>query len=245
MPGVAPRDAKYDLSFAVRRELVRRSRYLHKNSGFVRELVGNMAIYATGDGIRPQAQSPDPAWNRLAEDYFKQWSARCEITGRFSFEECQSLVCRGMDVDGEYFVLKTRDRLGYPSLQLIEAHRVGDLVLSTDTTDGLLLDEWGAPYAYRVIEDSSFPANYTEINTRDVPASQIMHVFEPEYASAVRNAPTIQHSINHVLDEMELIALEKHAVKDNCDVTRVLKTERGEIDDNDFSLDRHIQDCRW
>ena len=56
-------------------------------------------------------------------------------------------------------------------------------------------------------------------------------------ASAVRNAPTLQHSINHLLDEMELIALEKHAVKDNCDISRVLKTERGELyEDGDFSI---------
>ena len=64
IPGVPPGDAKRDLSPSVRTELVRRSRYLHKNSGFVRELVGNMAIYSTGDGIKPQAQSADPAWNR-------------------------------------------------------------------------------------------------------------------------------------------------------------------------------------
>ena len=50
MPGASPGDAKRDLSPGVRSELVRRSRYLHKNSGFVRELVGNMAIYSTGDG---------------------------------------------------------------------------------------------------------------------------------------------------------------------------------------------------
>lgn len=31
---------------------------------------------------------------------------------------------------------------------------------------------------------------------------------------------------------MELPALEKHAVKDNADVSRILKTARGEIDDN-------------
>ena len=40
----------------------------------------------------------------------------------------------------------------------------------------------------------------------------------------MRSHPTIQHSINHVLDEMELLALEKHAVKDNADVARMLKT---------------------
>ena len=228
VPGAAPRDAKADLTSSTRRELVRRSRYLHKNSGFVRELVGNMAIYSTGDGIRPQAQSPDPAWNRLAEDYFKMWSSRCEVTGRFSFEECQSLICRGMDVDGEYFVLKTRDRFGYPVIQLIETHRVGDRLPATDAIDGVLLDDHGAPHAFRVIED---------LTTRDVPAAHVLHIFEPEHASAVRHAPTMQHSINHVIDEMELLALEKHAVKDNCDITRVLRVESGQLEeDGDFNL---------
>lgn len=232
VPGAAPGDTKRDLTPGIRNELVRRSRYLHKNSGFVRELVGNMAIYSTGDGIKPQAQSPDPAWNRQAEEYFANWAARCEVTRRFSFEECQSLVCRGIDVDGEYFIHKTRSKDGRPVLQLIEAHRVGDAAGSTETVDGVGMDEVGAPSFYRVIlDDGSF---------RDLPAESVLHVFEPESSSAVRQAATIQHSINHILDEMELLALEKHAVKDNADVARILKTDRGEIDEEsgDFSIGR-------
>ena len=226
VPGSSPRDAKLDLSPGVRTELVRRSRYLHRNSGFVRELVSNMAIYSTGDGIRPQAQSPDASWNKRAEEIFRDWAARCEVTGRFSFEECQSLVCRGMDVDGEYFVLKTRDGFGRPALQLIETHRVGDT--SGETTDGVILDRAGCPISYRLLEDDG---------PRDIPAASMLHIFEPESASSVRSAPTIQHSINHVLDEIELLALEKHAVKDNADVARILKTARGDLgEDGDFSL---------
>jgi capsid protein len=230
VPGAAPGDTKRDLTPSIRNELVRRSRYLHKNSGFVRELVGNMAIYSTGDGIKPQAQSASQEWNRQAEEYFANWAARCEVTRRFSFEECQSLVCRGIDVDGEYFIHKTRDRDNRPVLQLIESHRVGDTSGSTETVDGVGMDEVGAPAFYRtILDDSSF---------RDLPAESILHVFEPESSSAVRHAATIQHSINHILDEMELLALEKHAVKDNADVARILKTDRGEIDDEsgDFSV---------
>lgn len=229
VPGVPPGDAKRDLSPSVRTELVRRSRYLHKNSGFVRELVGNMAIYSTGDGIRPQAQSANPEWNRLAEEYFTLWAARCETTRRFSFEECQSVICRAVDIDGEYFVHKTRDTDGRPLLQLIEAHRIGDSAGSKETMDGIGVDAFGAPLFYRTIEDGG--------GTRDLPAEAVLHVFEPESATAIRNAPILQHSINHILDEMELLALEKHAVKDNADIARVLKTERGEIsEDGDFSL---------
>ncbi len=224
VPGSAPTDSRNDLTPGVRSELVRKSRYLHKNSGFVRELVGNMAIYSTGDGIRVQAQSAKPEWNRAAEDYFSLWAARCEVTRRFSFEECQSLVCRGIDIDGEYFVHKTRDADGEPRIQLIESHRIGDGFGSKETIDGVGLDAWGAPIFYRVLEDSG--------ESRDIPAESLLHLFEPEWAGGVRAHPTIQHSINHVLDEMELLALEKHAVKDNADVSRILKTARGEIDDN-------------
>src|SRR6478736_3982865 len=45
VPGASPTDARNELSPGVRTELVRKSRYLHKNSGFMRELVANMAIY--------------------------------------------------------------------------------------------------------------------------------------------------------------------------------------------------------
>ena len=229
VPGPAPRDAKRDLTPQIHRELVRRSRYLAKNSGFVREMVNNMAIYSTGDGIRPQAQSDDVSWNRQAEAYFRAWSTRCEITGRFSFEEVQSLVCRGMDVDGEYFIHLTRNRLGIAALQLIESHRIGEGNTAMQSFHGITLDAWGAPISYRVLEDQS---------ARELPAQSVLHVFEPEQATAVRNAPTIQHSINHILDEMELLSLEKHAVKDNCDVTRVLKTESGDLgDDSDFAIE--------
>ena len=224
VPGMAPVDAKQELTSGVRTELVRKSRYLHKNSGFVRELVANMAIYSTGDGIRVQAQTVDPDWNREAEAYFSLWAARCEVSRRFSFEECQSLICRGIDIDGEYFVHKTRNTAGEPRLQLIESHRIGDAIGTQETVDGIGLDSFGAPIFYRVLEDGG--------SHRDLPARSILHVLEPEWAGGVRGHPTLQHSINHVLDEMELLALEKHAVKDNADVARILKTGRGELDDN-------------
>ena len=221
VPGAAPGDTKRDYTAGIRNELVRRSRYLHKNSGFIREIVSNMAVYSPGDGIKPQAQSPDSAWNKLAEEYFSNWSSQCEVTRRFSFAECQSLVCRGIDIDGEYFIHKTRDAAGRPILQLIESHRVGDTVGGAETVDGIGLNAVGAPEFYRIIlDDGSF---------RDLPAESVLHVFEPESASAVRHAATIQHSINHVIDEMELL-----------DVSRILKTERGELDEDtgDFSVGR-------
>ena len=236
VPGAAPTDARKELTPHARRELVRRSRYLVKNSGFTREVVGDMAIYSTGDGIRPQAQTGDPSWNRAAEEHFARWSARPEITGRFSFEECQSLVCRGIDVDGEYFVLKVRDRFGRARIQLVESHRVGSAPDDAEAVDGVIFDPFGAPLAYRVQQDDG--------TFRPVFANAVMHVFEPEFASGARTHPTLQHSINHLLDEMEMLALEKHAVKDNQDVSRVIKRQEGTLaDDSDFRVSAETGDA--
>lgn len=229
VPGAGPTDARKELTPHARRELVRKSRYLMKNSGFAREVVGDMAIYSTGDGIRAQAQSADPEWNRQAEAYFERWSARPEVTNRFSFEECQNLVCRGVDVDGEYFVVKVRDRFGRARIQLIEAHRVGSAVDDQSAVDGIVFDSVGAPVAYLVQQDDG--------SFRPVRANAMMHVFEPEFASGARSHPTIQHSVNHILDEMEMLALEKHAVKDNQDVARIIKRQEGTLeDDGDFRV---------
>jgi capsid protein len=229
--GSRPRDAKRDLVPFVRGELVRRSRYIHKNSGFSRELVANMHIYSAGTGIKVHARSADDGWNKLAEDLFQRWCRRCEITGRFTFGEVQALVCRGVDVDGEYFLHKVKDANNRPCLQLLESHRIGSPDPNApDAPDGIGVDAVGAPLFYRVVQDDG--------STIDVPANLMLHVFEPEDASAVRCAPTYQHSINHILDEMDLLALEKHAVKDNADIARIIKrANEGDLnDEQDFAL---------
>lgn len=225
VPGYAPTDGRREMPRWVRTELVRKMRYLNKNSGFMREIVGNMQIYSAGEGIKLQANTESPEWNAEAEELFYDWAENCEVTDRFSFDEVQGLVCRGMDVDGEYFCLKTRKN-GDPRLQLIESHRVGDGTGSKDgVNDGVILDPYGSPIAYRVILDDG--------KTVDMPAAAMLHIFEPELASMVRNAPALQHSVNHILDEIELLALEKHAVKDNADVARVLQMAgAGELDEN-------------
>jgi hypothetical protein len=67
-----------------------------------------------------------------------------------------------MDIDGEYFVHKTRDAEGEPRIQLIEFHRIGDEFGSKETLEGVGLDAWGAPVFYRVLEDNN--------KARDLPA---------------------------------------------------------------------------
>lgn len=235
VPGSGPRDTSLDLTPGVRSELVRRSRYLVKNSGFLQEIVGSMAMYSIGDGIMPQPASKDAAWNKQALDYFNRWARHAEITGRFNLVTCQYLACMALEVDGEMFILKTEED-GVPKIQIIETHRIGST--EEDTTestiiDGIRVNDLGKPLSYRLLLDNG--------NHRDLAAHDVLHLFTPMSISQMRGYPTIQHSINHMLDVAELLALEKHAVKDNADISRVLKTSRADVDDRDFQLNAPVQ----
>jgi len=67
-------------------------------------------------------------------------------------------------------------------------------------------------------------------SSRQILAQSMMMIVDQEYASGARGVPLLQHSINSIQDEMEILALEKQAVKDNGDVTRVIKKQGGTID---------------
>jgi capsid protein len=236
VPGASPSDFKHEFSGGSRLEIVKRSRYLMKNAGLPREVRDLNALYGIGsEGLMPYPLVESRQWLKDSTEYFRQWSERADITERFSFTEIQKLVSQAVDTDGEVFVVKTRNRLtGEPRLQLVETHRVGNFMdddASGDTdkwVDGIRLDPFGKPIAIKVLLDNG--------KTRNIPMGYVLHVFDPESPSAYRHPPTLTHSINHMLDEIELLALEKHAVKDNADITRVLKTERGKLDaSGDFS----------
>jgi lambda family phage portal protein len=230
LPGGQPRDAKDELTSYTRRELVSKTRYLLKNSGFMRGYVGDMDIYSVGTGMRAQAQTEDNDWNTAAEEHFKRFCFRADITNRFSFAECQSLACRAVDSDGEVFVIKVRDRFGRPRIQLIESHRCQDDG-KMETTDGIKFDRYGAPMFYSMRQGEAY-------DFRLIPANAVLHIFEPELISAARSAPPMQHAINHLQDENELLAIEKRAVKDNSSISRTITTEDGLIEDNpDFQVE--------
>lgn len=227
-PGAYPTDAKNELPSYTRNELVRRARYLEKNSGHIRGTLRDMKVYGIGDGIRPNAKSPNFDWNRKAEEYFRNWSRRCDITNRFSFREVQGLVSRAIDVDGEVFVVKTYDTRKRPKIQILETHRLVGESSDENTQNGITFGKFGEPLFY------NFKCGD---GARRIPASLVLHIFEPERVSYVRAFPGIQHSILDILDRNEILSLEKHKVKLISDIARIITSENTNIDDDsDFSV---------
>ena len=226
----APTDFRLELTDSVRREMVRLSRWLEKNNGLFRQIISDTAIYSIGDGIMMQCNGGDFDWQSLVE---AEWDQECdspEVTGRFSMLESLYIICEALDRDGEIFLIKAK-RNGIPKFQIVETHRVEtpfNLVSDPSINDGIKYNKFGVPTIYYVKQSNG---DFTP-----VPASAMMHVYNPTHASASRAYPPHQHAITNLRDEMDLLSMEKVAAKDNARISRILKTNDLGPDNGDIGL---------
>lgn len=224
----SPTDFRQEMDSWTRREIVRKSRYLEKNSGILREHIQSMAIYSVGStGIQPQARTKDRQVNALLEANYALFAQNPEASGRFSDWEVQNLISRSLDRDGEIFILKTRDPLtDQVKIQMIEAHRVGNgSSIDANMVDGIRYGRYGEVISYRIIQDDG--------STQDVPARSVIHVYDKQQASGGRGYPPLQHSICHLIDQMEMLANEKRATLDQSKISIHLEKASGEMDEED------------
>lgn len=227
----APTDYRKEVSPGDRVELMRLTRSLEKNSGVVRAYVAEQATYAVGDtGILPEIQHSDNEWREAAEAVLEDANQFPTICGRFTLVELETLLCRAIDVDGDVFAaFVIEPETGAPKVQVFEAHRVGNgsSVLGTEPgwSDGIKFDSFGRPVAYRVLLDDGA--------TRDIPASAVCHIYEPEHYSGVRGTSPLISAIPTLRDLREILSAEKTAVKELSRTARVLTSLSGEFDEDD------------
>jgi capsid protein len=224
--GQAPGDLRQDLTPWNRMAMIRKCRWAERNSGLFKQILNDMVLYSVGDGIKPQSHASTPEMQETYEAYFAEKAKRIDITNRFSFYNCQAILLRGMIRDGDSFAAKVRNATGEAKLQLMEAHRVGDpleeTVVIPGIHDGIIYGPYGEYTAVNVYKSDG--------GNRQILAQSMMHIVDHEYASGARGVPLLQSSINSIQDEMEILALEKQAVKDNGDVVRTIQKQGGVLD---------------
>ena len=220
-----PDDMRRDMSPWDRNEMVKKCRWAERESSLFRQILNDLVIYVVGDGIKPQSHASDPETSRLYEEYFARKASRLDVSGK-SFYQCQSIVIRAMIRDGDAFCLKA-NLDGEARIQTIEAHRVGDPTdrdTPSDCWDGIGFGKYNEPIYYSVYQADG--------GSRKVEAQSVMHIVDMETASGSRGVPLLQSSLCAIQDVKELLDLERRAVKDNGDVTRVIKKGSGFLDED-------------
>lgn len=216
-------DSHVDVSGADRERLMKLSRWLYNNAPFFRGLINEKARYVTGAGIRPQARSGDEQWDAAAEAYFDQWARVADIQGRFTWREMQRLASVAIDRDGEIFFRMVTQSTGYPALQMIMAHRIGDArsqiyspsqpsqrETAPGVIDGVVVNANLRPIFYRHLIADGLDAG---ARYEDIPAQQIVHVGEAAQGDELRYITPLAPSINHLRDVSDAVSFEKMALK--------------------------------
>jgi lambda family phage portal protein len=185
----------------VRRILRNRARYEVANNSYAKGIALTLANDTIGTGPRLQMLTDDAEANARIEDAFEQWSRAVDLAGKLRTMRLARAE------SGEAFALLVNNPAialwGSPvslDLKLIEADQVCTPLLRrgrTDEIDGIVLDQWGNPSAYRVLKrhpgDSGLlRAPIDDLTAYDTfAASAVVHYFRADRPGQLRGIPDI------------------------------------------------------
>lgn len=196
-------------------------RWLYANVGLVRAVLDDQSSIIASD-ITPQwdgmptagSEEVDRAWADAAELWLHEHDRMCDIRGdAFPMRTLHRLWMLHILRDGDVGVILTEGAGGYPLLQTIPAHRIrgnaaqlpeGQPYAGYQLVDGVILNAYGRPVAYRVYQDGR------EV-FEDIDAQDMKLRFLPQWADQVRGVSMIASAIIDLQDvdesrKFELIA---------------------------------------
>lgn len=225
-------DAKRDLDRFTRYELVKGSRYLWKNSPFIRGVIEGLVNLVIGDGLRAVPMSENKNFRAQAKASWQQFCKTPCVDSRMRMSNYMRVKTRERFLDGEGFTLKTWSRKsGRNRIQGFETDTVtgsstdsGDLNQNTlpDSSrwhDGIFTDEQGRPVSYK----------FRNVQT-PIPAENVIHHFTRLRSGQMKGEPILSSAQNHARDVDDILALEKQAVKEASGHKDIIETSSGEYD---------------
>ncbi|MCC6319890.1 MAG: phage portal protein, partial [Phycisphaerales bacterium] len=182
----------------VRRILRNRARYEVANNSYAKGIALTLANDTIGTGPRLQMLTADADANARIEDAFEQWSRAVDLAGKL-----RTMRLARAESGEAFALLVNNPAIGSPvslDLKLIEADQVCTPLLRrgrTDEIDGIVLDQWGNPSAYRVLKrhpgDSGLlRAPIDDLTAYDTfAASAVVHYFRADRPGQLRGIPDI------------------------------------------------------
>ena len=182
----------------VRRILRNRARYEVANNSYAKGIILTLANDTIGTGPRLQMLTDDAEANARIEDAFEAWSRAVDLPGKL-----RTMRIARAESGEAFALLVSNPAIGSPvslDLKLIEADQVCTPLLRrgrVDEIDGIVLDQWGNPSAYRVLKrhpgDSGLlRAPIDDVTTYDTfAASAVVHYYRADRPGQLRGIPDI------------------------------------------------------
>lgn len=193
-----------------RLELIRRARWLKRNTGFAKRCINGVANMV--GSLTPRALTGDRAWNAAAE---RLWRARAgnaatfDLSGRFNVNSYQPLLTRSRLADGDILSVFTEAH-GGAAVMTYEGHQVanGQRDIGFDGwRDGVKADSNSRPLGFSVVAD------FETMRTVDIPAEHCVLHADLDSFGWQRGVSGLHHAVNHLLDTTEIVSDLKLGIK--------------------------------
>jgi len=212
------------------------SRYIYASSSTVNGAVMQKAGKIYGGSWRFQSHSEDAEFVKAVEADMENIDRIIDIRGpQYPWRRSVKIESKSLDVDGDLFALLTETKTGFPQIQYLEAHRIGQTNYDNDDRvqegkykglkikSGIIYNEYGREVAYRVLDEDGE-------NWRDISARDMVHITDPDWFSQGRGVPTIAAGMLDWYDLAEVRDFEKIAQKVNAALTLKETTPTGKKD---------------
>lgn len=197
-----------------RKMLVAVSRYMIERWGPMRAIGRQIPMYSVGSAYKPTMHTDDSETKKAAEKVMREqfWPIG-DLRG-----SAQGMTSLAYDMvhclirDGEFFILLSEYSTGFPAVQFIPSHRIGNPTdmgpkLTKVTSgpykgamieDGIITNEAGTTIAFRFLDNPEVPESY-----KDISARSMIHCFDSDYPEAKRGYPAMAHGLNDGRDSMQ------------------------------------------
>lgn len=225
----------------IRRILRNRSRYEVANCPLAISILKRLADFTVGTGPRLQVKTANRDYNREISREFTRWI----IATSWNRKLWQMRYCKAMN--GESFgmfitnpPLRTRNQPVTLDMRTIEADQVSDPAMFTGRslgTDGIILDDYGNPMAYRVLRKhpgDNFALPGLPSDTTTVRADNMVHYFNAERPGQVRGVPEITAGLPYLAMRRRYVLAVLAAAETAADLAGVIKTQSSPEDPDEL-----------
>lgn len=237
-----------------RQTLVAVSRKMMQNWGPMIAIGRQIPSYSIGNRFKPSNHSADKSWQVEAESVIRDQFWPVAFMGGGSgdaTEGIRNLVHLYLR-DGEYFVLLTKRRSGFPAAQIIPSHQIGqrkgdNTIIDSGRykglrmTDGIVKNKSGETVAYHWL-------GATPDEDKFVSARSIIHRMATDYPEARRGYPVLSHGLNDARDSLQSHEWERFNMLFRSSRTIIEHNETGAPEDDSpgshfTSGDQSQSDC--
>jgi hypothetical protein len=219
------------LSRQKHRMLLSDARYIATTFPLVAGAVSQKADYVSSGGWFPYFTGKDKAYGAAATPILHAALRTIDARGPlFPFDRTMWIGCGLLDVDGDWFIARSRTESGWPQIQCLEAHRIGcrmgeRIVVSGRYKDlpilnGVIYNLVGRPVAFRFLGD-------TPEQDQDISARDLDWVAAPRWFSDGRPFPSIAYAVLDWYDVKETRGFEKLAAKVNSALSLIVENDTG------------------